>query len=54
MSNWRTTLAGAIVILGVFIKTPDVATILRDPDHLAIVAAGIGLILSRDAGDRNV
>lgn len=54
MSNWRTTLAGAIVILGVFIKTPEVATILHDPDHLAVIAAGIGLILSRDAGDKNV
>ena len=54
MSNWRTTLAGVIVILGVFIKTSEVATILHDPDHLAIIAAGIGLILSRDAGDRNV
>lgn len=54
MKNWRTTLAGVLAIAGVFVKTPDVATVLCDPDHLAIIAAGIGLILSRDAGDKNV
>lgn len=50
MKNWRTSLAGIVAILTAVLKLgPDVSTNLQNPEIIAIVAAGIGLILSKDS-----
>lgn len=53
IKNWRTSLAGLAAILSIIAQSPDVASTLQNPEKLSIIAAGIGLILSRDARKEN-
>lgn len=49
LRNWRSTLAGLLTLLGVgahIYQTPSAAA---DPAVAAAIAAGVGLIVSKDA-----
>lgn len=48
--NWRTTLAGLITIASLFVNKPA-DQVLRSPENLSIIIAGVGLILSRDSAN---
>ena len=51
--NWRTSLAGIIAIVSVFLNKP-VEVVLQNPSDLATIVAGVGLILARDAANSRV
>lgn len=48
MKNWRSSLAGVAAILSV-VSAKETHKILQSPEDLAIIIAGIGLILAKDA-----
>jgi hypothetical protein len=48
IKNWRSTFAGIAAILSV-ISQRQLAQIATSPEDLAIVIAGLGLILAKDA-----
>lgn len=50
--NWRTTLAGLITIGSLFLDKPATA-VITNPNDLAVIVAGVGLILSRDSANHS-
>lgn len=53
-ANWKSSLSGIIVLMGVVVHAINDPKVLQDPMTISTIVAGIGLLMTKDATTKDL